>query len=87
MDKPAVAPVEMALAGSGVSRGADVWFVGDTDIDMICAVNAGCTPILLRADPPGRGEFVTGCPARHVESCANLTDLVAQLRVSQSAEL
>lgn len=87
MDKPAIAPVEMALAGSGITRGADVWFVGDTDIDMICAVNAGCTPILLRADPPGRGEFVTGCPARHVESCSNLTDLVAQLRVSQSAEL
>jgi phosphoglycolate phosphatase len=87
MDKPAVAPVEMALAGSGIARGADVWFVGDTDIDMICAVNAGCTPILLRADPPGRGEFVTGCPARHVGSCSGLANLVAQLRVSQSAEL
>lgn len=87
MDKPAVEPVEMALAGSGVARGADVWFVGDTDIDMLCAVNAGCTPILLRVDPPGRGEFVTGGPARHVKSCSNLADLIAQLRVSQPAEL
>jgi phosphoglycolate phosphatase len=87
MDKPAVEPVELALAGSGVTRGPDVWFVGDTDIDMICAVNAGCTPILLRAEAPGRGEFVAGCPARHVKSCSSLADLVAQLRVSQSAEL
>ena len=47
-DKPAVAPVEMALAGSGVARGPDVWFVGDTDIDMTCAVNAGCYTVLLR---------------------------------------
>jgi phosphoglycolate phosphatase len=87
MDKPALEPVEMALAGSGIARGPDVWFVGDTDIDMICAVNASCTPILLRAAPPGGGEFVTGCPARHVKSCSNLADLVAQLRVSQRAEL
>jgi phosphoglycolate phosphatase len=87
MDKPAIEPVEMALAGSGVARGPDVWFVGDTDIDMICAVSAGCTPILLRVEPPGRGEFVTGCPARHVEGCSSLAELVAQLRVSQSVEL
>jgi phosphoglycolate phosphatase len=87
MDKPAIEPVELALAGSGVSRAPDVWFVGDTDLDMRCAVNAGCTPILLRAEPPGRGEFVTGCPARHVVDCSSLAELVAQLRVSQSAEL
>jgi phosphoglycolate phosphatase len=87
MDKPAIEPVEMALAGSGVARGPDVWFVGDTDIDMICAVNASCTPILLRAAPPGGGEFVTGRPARHVKGCSSLANLVAQLRVSQSAEL
>jgi phosphoglycolate phosphatase len=86
-DKPAVAPVDLALAGSGVVRGPDVWFVGDTDIDMACAVNARCTPVLLRVEPPGRGEFVTGWPARHVDSCAGLADLVRQLRVLQSAEL
>jgi phosphoglycolate phosphatase len=87
MDKPALEPVELALAGSGVVRGLDVWFVGDTDIDMICAVNAGCTPILLRAEPPGGGEFVTGCPACHIIDCSSLAELVVQLRVSQPAEL
>jgi phosphoglycolate phosphatase len=87
VDKPAVEPVELALADSGVARGPNVWFVGDTDIDMICAVNAGCTPILLRAEPPGGGEFVACCPAQHVKGCLNLADLVTQLRVSQSAEL
>ena len=86
-DKPAVAPVEMALAGSGLGRGADVWFVGDADIDMACAVNAGCTPVLLRDRPPAADEFASGRPLGHLTDCAGLAALVAQLRVSQGAEL
>jgi phosphoglycolate phosphatase len=86
-DKPSVAPVELALAGSGINRGTDVWFVGDADIDMACAVNAGCTPVLLRDRPPAAGEFASGRPLAHVLNCAGLADLVAQLRVSQGAEL
>jgi phosphoglycolate phosphatase len=86
-DKPSVAPVEMALAGSGLERGADVWFVGDADIDMACAVNAGCTPVLLRDRPPAADEFASGRPRAHVLNCAGFADLVAQLRVSQAAEL
>ena len=86
-DKPAVAPVEMALAGSGVGRGSAVWFVGDADIDMTCAVNAGCTPVLLRDRPPAADEFASGWPLCHVQNCAGLAELVAQLRVSQGEEL
>jgi phosphoglycolate phosphatase len=86
-DKPTVAPVEMALAGSGLRRGADVWFVGDADIDMACAVNAGCTPVLLRERPPEVDEFASARPLAHVQNCAGLADLVAQLRVSQGLEL
>jgi phosphoglycolate phosphatase len=86
-DKPAVAPVEMAIAGSGVERGPAVWLVGDTDIDVACAVNSGCTPVLLRDRPPGADEFASGRPRGHVTDCAGLAALVAQLRVSQGAEL
>lgn len=46
-DKPSVAPVEMALEGSGVGRGSGVWFVGDGAIDMECARKAGCVSILF----------------------------------------
>lgn len=49
-DKPATEPVDMALEGSGIGAGDDVWFVGDADIDMECAKNAGCVPI-----DPGSG--------------------------------
>lgn len=78
-DKPAVDPVDMALAGSGVPRGPEVWFVGDADIDMACAVNAGCVPVLLRAEAPGAGEFADAAPARHLGKCLELIALVAKI--------
>jgi phosphoglycolate phosphatase len=46
-DKPHCAPVELALKPSGISPGPDVWFVGDTAVDMECAIAAGCVPVLL----------------------------------------
>ncbi len=75
-DKPAVEPVELALDGSGVPRGEAVWFVGDTDIDMLCAGNAGCVPVLLRPEPPRDGEFGDNCPQFHVKCCAALAELL-----------
>jgi phosphoglycolate phosphatase len=53
IDKPAAEPVHLALLPSGVPAGAEVWFVGDTAIDMECARNSGCVAVLLRnAEPP-----------------------------------
>jgi phosphoglycolate phosphatase len=46
-DKPAVAPVDLALTDSGLARGAEVWFVGDGAIDLQCAANAHLTPIFF----------------------------------------
>ncbi len=71
-DKPSVAPVDLALEGSGIARGADVWFVGDSWIDLACAVNAGCLPVLVRARPPGADEFQGHAPAFHAADCAAL---------------
>lgn len=45
-DKPHRDPVDMALEGSGLQAGDDVWFVGDTTVDLECAKNTGCVPIL-----------------------------------------
>jgi len=75
-DKPAVEPVELALEGSGLGRGPGIWFVGDTDIDMLCAVNAECLPVLLRPEPPAADEFGDAMPRHHVESCADLVSLL-----------
>jgi len=75
-DKPAPDPVLLALSASAISPGADVWFVGDADIDMECALNAGITPILLRQEPMKEGEFTEYHPHRHLGSCQELCKLV-----------
>ena len=75
-DKPAVDAVEMALADSGLAPGPEVWFVGDTDIDMVCATNAGCLPVLLRNEPPGTGEFTGSEPGVLVADCVQLLEAV-----------
>ena len=75
-DKPATEPVELALASAGVGPGPQVWFVGDTDIDMVCARNAGCTPILLREQPPEENEFAEAQPADHFVTCQALAERV-----------
>lgn len=64
IDKPDPAPVIMALQDSGVSAGASVWFIGDTTIDLECAKNTGCTPILY-GDVESDGKVYEGCAISH----------------------
>lgn len=80
-DKPSAVPVQMALEGSGIALDRQVWFIGDSPIDMQCAMNAGCTPILVRADPPAPGEFDDHPPHRHLSGCSELAALVRELSV------
>ena len=65
-DKPAPDPVHMALAGSDVSTGPQVWFVGDTPTDTQCALNAGCTAILIHKDLPKADRYGDAMPHAHV---------------------
>jgi phosphoglycolate phosphatase len=62
-DKPELAPVELALEGSGVARGETVWLVGDTALDMECALNAGCLPVLVAPSDPAEPELERWPPA------------------------
>jgi phosphoglycolate phosphatase len=61
-DKPAREHVEAALIGSEIVPGPHIWFVGDTDIDLVCARNTGCVAILVRPEPPRPGEFAAAPP-------------------------
>ncbi|HVC53326.1 MAG TPA: HAD-IA family hydrolase [Stellaceae bacterium] len=61
VDKPAPAPVALALAPGGISPGETVWFVGDTAVDMECALNSGCIPVLL-GDAAADPEFLRHAP-------------------------
>ncbi|MGH6946281.1 MAG: HAD family hydrolase [Kiloniellales bacterium] len=78
-DKPAAEVVDLALAGSGLAPGPEVWLIGDTDIDMACAVNAGCVPVLLRPEAPVEGEFATAAPHLHLKNCAALAQRLREV--------
>lgn len=46
-DKPSPKPVYHTLEKLGSEPGSHNWFVGDTIVDIECAVNSGCYPILF----------------------------------------
>ena len=79
LDKPAPEPVDLALSGSGIRRGPEVWLAGDADIDLECARNAGCVPVLLREEAPQPGEFEGFGPTLYLAGCQALSNLVRRL--------
>ena len=56
VDKPAPEVTALALEGTGITAGPDVWYVGDTGIDVTCARNAGCASVIVSSDPPRDGD-------------------------------
>ncbi|MDH5187500.1 MAG: HAD family hydrolase [Rhodospirillaceae bacterium] len=74
-DKPAPDPVLLALAGSTINPGNDVWFVGDAAIDMQCAKNSGCFGILVHKNPPKIAEFGDFMPDFHTDELCSLPNL------------
>ncbi len=56
-DKPFADPVHLALAGSGIQPSPDIWFIGDSEIDLECAKNTGCTAILYGDEASAHPEY------------------------------
>jgi phosphoglycolate phosphatase len=77
-DKPHCAPVELALQPSGIKPGPEVWFVGDTAVDMECALASGCVPVLLGAAEPSH-EFAQFPPRLSVANGAALFRVLRDL--------
>lgn len=76
-DKPHPDPVLFALKTSGIAPGADVWFVGDTGVDLDVALVTGCTPILF-GDHATDGTTHDGFPfAAHARNHAEMKALIA----------
>jgi phosphoglycolate phosphatase len=75
-DKPDPAVVTLALQPSGIASGDEVWLVGDTGVDIECAHNSGCVPILL-GDPPQEIE-APHCPPRWL--CPDVEALVSLVK-------
>jgi phosphoglycolate phosphatase len=78
-DKPEPDPVHLALAESGVRAGPDVWFIGDTEMDMACAYASGCVPVLLNVEPADPLVYAGCLPVWQGRGCADLARLIRDL--------
>jgi len=72
-DKPYCEPVHMAFEGSPHKMDAQVWFIGDSDIDLECARNVGCSAILYGPTPKEHGIF-TSTHFQHMPYAAYVQD-------------
>lgn len=73
-DKPSALPVIAALKESSIAPSHDVWFVGDSIIDVYCARASGCIPVVV-----GHGEAAQQNDIIHAKDCQGLAKLVASL--------
>lgn len=86
-DKPAPDVVHLALAGSGLDPAREtVWFVGDMPVDIQCARDSGCRPVLLRPAGPAADEFADAAPDLHVPSCGALRQWLVEQTVSNASD-
>jgi phosphoglycolate phosphatase len=78
-DKPDPAPIYLALNGLKLTPGADIWMVGDTDVDIRAGKAAGCTSILIGSaiDPT---LFEGAEPALRCRNCYDLAGFVRSER-------
>ena len=50
-DKPSKEPVHLTLEGSDIDLSNNLtWFVGDSYVDIECAINSGCQPVLYNKE-------------------------------------
>lgn len=77
-DKPDPAPMRRALAALGLQAGPQVWYVGDTALDMQAARNAGMLPVLI-GDAAHDGGPERARPTLHLSDHAALQALLARL--------
>jgi len=74
-DKPAPDAIFQFLERVKLAPGADIWFVGDSPVDVEIAYAAGCTAIFIRGE--GHHTFALGCsPHIVIEDCRDLSALV-----------
>jgi phosphoglycolate phosphatase len=55
-DKPSPLALRHALAPGGFEPGEQVWYVGDTGIDVLCARRAGCVAVVIGEGPALDGD-------------------------------
>ncbi|MGD9535822.1 MAG: HAD family hydrolase [Alphaproteobacteria bacterium] len=75
-DKPSPLAMAHVLEPGRLAGGPDVWYVGDTGIDVVCARRAGCVSVVVGALPALDGDEAHE-PDLHFSSLADLMAFVS----------
>lgn len=73
-DKPSALPLLTLLQDSPHEAGHDVWFVGDSAVDTLCARNAGCVPVAV-----GPSALMEEVPTILGKDCLGLANILMRL--------
>ncbi len=86
-DKPAPAAMDLVLEETGIKPGAEVWYIGDTGIDMRFAEACGCTGVLIGEKAFDANELGGITYTAHFADLAAFTSVIAahQERASRKA--
>ncbi len=79
-DKPDPAPVTLALGPSTYAFGPDIWFLGDADVDIQCANDAGLTGVLVHEDEDHANTLAATWHLSWVKSCHEAKALMMRAR-------
>ncbi|WP_445678456.1 HAD family hydrolase [Radicibacter daui] len=81
--KPSAEGVALAIERLGllgeIEDSREIWLVGDTDIDLVCAHAAGATPILLRESALPAAVLEKWPPAIQLSQCEQIIALLAAI--------
>ena len=78
-DKPDAKPLLFALEQAGIRENSqDIWYVGDTEIDLLCAQNAGCHSIFLGDSGKNQAIIAKYQPLRVFENCTQFHRFLLQ---------
>jgi len=80
-DKPSKEPLKLAIEESGLEAIApqDIWFVGDTENDILCAKNYGCRAVLIVEGGKHNSLSIALHPDITVENCDEVKRILFQI--------
>lgn len=83
-DKPSAAPLLFGIekAGFGFALN-DIWLVGDTDNDLLCAERAGCVSVLVLPDVEAPDLLEKHQVHLHKQNCKELAEFLLQYGAEQ----
>lgn len=77
-DKPDAEPLLKALEMAGLEPGEDIWYVGDSETDMMTAKAAGCSAILMHHHHDNHNLLERYNPAYAFDDCQALKNKLSK---------